>query len=75
LGLRTYRGVELLAVEAAILAASERFSQLVEAGHLYIAAGRLLLEPAALVLADALAVEVTDILEANARVGREEKRA
>jgi hypothetical protein len=35
----------------------------------------LLLEPAALVLADALAVEVTDILEANARVGREEKRA
>jgi len=75
LGLRTYRGVELHGVEAAILAASERFSQLVEAGHLHMGDGRLLLAPTALVLADALAVEVTDILEADARVGREEKRA
>ncbi len=75
LGLRTCRGAELCGAEAAILMASERFSQLVTAGHLYIDAGRLLLAPLAFALADALAVEVTDILEAKANIGREERRA
>ena len=75
LGLRTCRGVELRGGEAAILAASARFAQLVAAGHLKIDAGRLFLAPEAFVLADALAVEVTEILEVNARSGRVEKRA
>jgi oxygen-independent coproporphyrinogen-3 oxidase len=75
LGLRTCRGVELRGAEAAILADNERFAQLVAAGHFSIDAGRLLLEPPAFALADALAVEVTEILEANARSGRVEKRA
>ncbi len=67
LGLRTNLGVELHIDEERRLRSAPGFALLSSSGHWAIREGRLLLSARALALADALAVEVTDILEGDTR--------
>jgi oxygen-independent coproporphyrinogen-3 oxidase len=68
LGVRTHLGVELVGNEEQLLRSAPRFALLSSAGHWHIKEGRLVLSAPALALADALAVEVTNILEGGTGV-------
>ena len=74
MGLRTDRGVDLGKRELEILCGSPRFLDLLETGHLELSAHRLSLTRSGLALADALGVEISDLLEALVENGREGER-
>lgn len=63
MGLRTVEGVSLQPHERACLEGEARFADLRAAGYLQYVGTRLRLSPRGFLLADALAVEVSDLLE------------
>ena len=63
MGLRTCEGVELGAEEQLILRRHKRFAALFEAGYICLDGARLRLQKGGFLLADALGVEVVDLLE------------
>ena len=69
MGLRTCEGVELGAEEQLILRRHERFTALFDAGYICLEGARLRLQKAGFLLADALGVEVVDLLEGESGHG------
>ena len=69
MGLRTCEGVGLSAEEQRVLRRHERFAALLEAGFIRLEGSRLRLQKAGFLLADALGVEVVDLLEGESVSG------
>ncbi len=66
MGLRTIEGVELELEEQVLLQQETRFQALLEAGYLYLDGKRLYPHDKGFLLADALGVELMDLLEGKA---------